>query len=563
MVKYHHCNFVFGNGHQLNFVREIVLVHVVCILFNPERTQHKTGPSSRIDFQKSSLFWFLWYSRDFATFFRRPRVSYFDRFSLSVFYTMTEDNARALTSSKRKRGVVRASVTKLRTRLGELEKKVDDPSTLDFAQRLASKLDSLDAEFKVHHYSVIEHIVVERELLDEQDAIDQHDDIVTELGIRIQKLVSVCSSTSTSPSNPRNLQSRKLQRLEKELISVSEATAAMDKKVNNTCRLQLHQEQLSEFRRELAEIRDALLTMGLDGSDDLMETHEGLEKRLFDCSLCIKELLYISKDLVSPSAGDGKGVRLPKLDVPTFNGDILTWQTFWEQFCVSVHERSQLSDAEKLVYLRQALRDGTARSAIEGLSRSGEHYKEAVECLRSRFDRPRLIHQAHVRKIIEAPSLRDGSGKDLRRFHDTMQQHLRALKAMGHEPPGPFLTSLLELKLDVDTTFEWRRHSQSSTGIPHYHELLDFVNLRAQASETTNPNPGRNKPPRNPHVNSFATDVNISQCVVCKEKHPLYACPKFKTLPHEQKWFTIRDRYVCVVCATTRNVLCKHKWRVT
>ena len=112
-----------------------------------------------------------------------------------------------------------------------------------------------------------------------------------------------------------------------------------------------------------------------------------------------------------------------------------------------------------------------------------------------RFDRPRLIHQAHVRKIMEAPSLRDGSWKDLRRFHDTMQQHLRALQAMGHEPPGPFLTSLLELKLDVDTTFEWRRHNQSSTSIPHYHELLDFVNLRAQASEKGNPNPGRNKSP--------------------------------------------------------------------
>ena len=122
-------------------------------------------------------------------------------------------------------------MTKLRTRLGELEKKVDDPSTLDLAQRLASKLDSLDAEFKVHHYSVIEHIVVERELLDEQDAIDQHDDIVTELGIRIQKLVSVCSSSSTSPSNPRNLQSHKLQRLEKELISVSEATTAWTRRL--------------------------------------------------------------------------------------------------------------------------------------------------------------------------------------------------------------------------------------------------------------------------------------------------------------------------------------------
>ena len=385
---------------------------------------------------------------------------------------MAKDKACALTSSKRKRGVVRGSITKLRTKIGELERKVDDPSTLDIAQRLASKLESLDAEFKVHHYSVIELIENEDELDDEQDAIDQHDDIVTVLGICIQKLVSVCSSSSTSPSSPRNLQSRKLQRLVKELESVREATATLDNEVDNTCRLQLHQERLSEFRRELTEIRDVLLGMGLNDSDDLMEAHKGLEQSMFDCSLHIKQLLRGSKDHNSSStASDSKGDRLPKLDVPTFNGDILSWQTFWEQFCVSVHERPHLSDAEKLVYLRQALKDGTAKNTIEGLSRSGEHYTEAVECLRSRFDRTRLIHQTHVRKIIKAPSLKDGSGKELRKFHDTMQQHLRALKAMGHEPPGPFLTSLLELKLDVDTTFEWQKHSQASTGIPQFQEL--------------------------------------------------------------------------------------------
>ena len=43
---------------------------------------------------------------------------------------------------------------------------------------------------------------------------------------------------------------------------------------------------------------------------------------------------------------------------------------------MSVHERPHLSDAEKLVYLRQALKDGTAKNTIEGLSRSGEHYTE-------------------------------------------------------------------------------------------------------------------------------------------------------------------------------------------
>ena len=91
-----------------------------------------------------------------------------------------------------------------------------------------------------------------------------------------------------------------------------------------------------------------------------------------------------------------------------------------------------------------------------------------MECLRARYDRPRLIHQTHVRSILEAPALKDGSGKELRRLHDVTQQHLRALKAMGHEPPGAFITSVLELKLDTNTMFEWQRHGQDSTDVPHY-----------------------------------------------------------------------------------------------
>jgi hypothetical protein len=74
------------------------------------------------------------------------------------------------------------------------------------------------------------------------------------------------------------------------------------------------------------------------------------------------------------------------LDVPTFNGDIIGWKTFWEQFCISVHDRSSLSDSEKLVYLQHALKDGTAKRAIEGLSRSGEYYAEAIDSLKSRYD---------------------------------------------------------------------------------------------------------------------------------------------------------------------------------
>ena len=56
---------------------------------------------------------------------------------------------------------------------------------------------------------------------------------------------------------------------------------------------------------------------------------------------------------------------------------------------------------------------------------------------------------------------------------------------MDYDPSGLFITSVLELKLDQTTMFEWQRHTQTINDLPHYQELLDFLNLRAQASETS------------------------------------------------------------------------------
>jgi DNA repair exonuclease SbcCD ATPase subunit len=203
--------------------------------------------------------------------------------------------------------------------------------TLDHAQRLIKKLESLDAEFRVHHYSVVDLVTAEEELVGEQDTIDQHDDIVEELSVRIQKLVSICSNLSEDPSAPRSIHSRKLEHLDKDLSAINTAIDSLDPGTDHTCRLQLHQEQIADFRRKLADIRDGLLAMNLDNSDDLMQRHVILEKVFFDCSLLIEERLKtVHYSTASSTWKDGNGVRLPKLDVPTFSGDIINWQTFWE-----------------------------------------------------------------------------------------------------------------------------------------------------------------------------------------------------------------------------------------
>ena len=160
-----------------------------------------------------------------------------------------------------------------------------------------------------------------------------------------------------------------------------------------------------------------------------------------------------------------------------------------------------------------------------------------MKCLQERYNRPRLIHQAHVRKIIEVPSLKDknSAGKEFRRLHDVLQQHLRALKAMDKEPSASFIPSLIEMKLDPDTMFEWQKASQDSTDVLHYTKLLEFLNLRAQASESASPESRkstRNDYPltkkRLPNRSTSLvanTSGTTSNCVLYKtERHPLYAC---------------------------------------
>ena len=133
--------------------------------------------------------------------------------------------------------------------------------------------------------------------------------------------------------------------------------------------------------------------------------------------------------------------------------------------------------------------------------------------------------------------LKDGNGKELRRLHDVLQQHLRALKSMDHEP---FITSMIELKLDQSTMFEWQKFTQKSTDVPHYDELLEFLNLRAQACETctsdTKSTPRSDAHPNkksqsNKPVASFAvsTSESVLGCILCKpEKHPFICLSSFQ-----------------------------------
>ena len=74
--------------------------------------------------------------------------------------------------------------------------------------------------------------------------------------------------------------------------------------------------------------------------------------------------------------------------MPTFDGNALGWSLFWEQLELSVHSKTQISDADKFTYLLQEFKDGPGRHMIEGLAHSATNYLNAVDCLQKHYDKP-------------------------------------------------------------------------------------------------------------------------------------------------------------------------------
>ena len=77
-------------------------------------------------------------------------------------------------------------------------------------------------------------------------------------------------------------------------------------------------------------------------------------------------------------------VRLPKLQLRSFNGDVTKWTSFWQSFEAAVHKNDDISNVEKFNYLNSLL-ERSARDAVVGLVLTEANYSQAIEILKKRF----------------------------------------------------------------------------------------------------------------------------------------------------------------------------------
>lgn len=181
----------------------------------------------------------------------------------------------------------------------------------------------------------------------------------------------------------------------------------------------------------------------------------------------------VSSPTPTPDSGRGEtvretgprsGVRLPKLELPKFNGELCQWQPFWERFQDSIHNTT-LSRVDKFHYLKSSL-TGAAAAAITGLQVSEACYNDALAILKSRFGDKKRIEKEHLGLLRRLPVIKSASDtRGLRRFYDHVTSHMRGLEALGVEQSSysAMMADILLRSLPAEMGLDYYRKTKTSS----------------------------------------------------------------------------------------------------
>ena len=222
-------------------------------------------------------------------------------------------------------------------------------------------------------------------------------------------------------------------------------------------------------------------------------------------------------------------VKLPKISLPHFRGNLMKWTPFWDSFNSAVHLNDRLSEIDKFNYLRSLL-EGAAYDAIAGLALTAVNYGEAIEILTKRFGNKQLIISKHMESLLHVQAVTsDTHLKDLRKLYDQAEANIRSLKALGVEPVsyGAMLSSVLLSKLPPDLRLiVSRKVAADDLDMETLLETFEQELVARERADTSGQPPTRrNQTHSHSSTSAFlATTPSSPICAFCEQSHSPTSC---------------------------------------
>ena len=289
-----------------------------------------------------------------------------------------------------------------------------------------------------------------------------------------------------------------------------------------------------------------------------------------------------SYNSVSPKHKSSKKIKLPKLSLPMFNGNIYEWSEFIEAFEMHIGNDEDLEPVEKLSHLRSLL-EGDAARVAKAYRLVGSNYKPTLDHLKRRFGRPSFIRLQHINALNALESVAQGSGpafvKDLYLLLDNITVHVNALHTLGLDGSKveAFLCPAIIGRFPKSLRDEWAKNSKGKEGdLAHTMDFLHTEVERLELSSTydaptykTAPQKisqeKRSKGSATALISSTETVSKEAEvCGICSKKgHRSHKCLKLKRAHVDVRIRLVKDAGICFKClkghrANTCNVTCMY-----
>ncbi|XP_060836335.1 uncharacterized protein LOC132918997 [Rhopalosiphum padi] len=337
--------------------------------------------------------------------------------------------------------------------------------------------------------------------------------------------------------------------------------------------LEFRQEELPQINRKFDDVQCQIELIDVEGFDDAVKEREVFENAYFSIRSDMQQIINAEKSLntsmnnssINTANGHSHRVRLPPISLPSFDGNIQEWESFFDCFKAIVHEDNAYPAVQKFSYLRSTL-SGQALDVIKGIPITENNYEVAVRKLQQRYDNKGLVIQSHIRAILDCKHVESTSGLHLQNLHSDVSAHVAALEALGQpiQHWDAWLVTIVLRKLDQKTSQDWQLQ-RTNTELPRYAELEHFLSNRCVALEGSemlskdsdgykdsqsaiSPKAKKNYQYNNSKKGLITATDRSARCICCSEFHKLYACNKFKELSAGDRVTLVRDSRLCFNC---------------
>ncbi|XP_070518975.1 uncharacterized protein [Cardiocondyla obscurior] len=271
---------------------------------------------------------------------------------------------------------------------------------------------------------------------------------------------------------------------------------------------------------------------------------------------------------VATMSTNSQRVKLPKASLPIFDGKFENWLSFKNGFKNMIGSRTDLTDIDKLEYLKSSLKDDAANK-VKIFSVDGVNYTKAWELLERCYEVKRILIARHLSLILNSPILEKETTVGLSKLADDTQQHLASLSLLGVSVGPEIIVHILEGKLPKHTLERWEI-SLKRDEVPSLEQMYEFIYKTAvcaskrERSKVSEVEKSKFEPPikkRKFQQANQAFMVNVTKnCVACKKKkHPLYICDAFKGFSVQKRIDTVRNAKLCYNCLRShRDTPCKY-----